>query len=409
MTTADSVGQESLLHNQDYLRYWFARAVSTLGSQATYVAFPLMALGTFQSALAASLVTACSYGSTLVVGLHAGVLADQFDRKWLMVSVEVLQAMAMLAMATMLLTGWVPLAGACAVAFVNGALFAVYASCSNAALPDLVGPDLLPRAIARNQMRDFALAVAGPPLGGLLIVWSIEAPFLFNVGTLLLAAVLTATIRRPLPSGRAAVRGRASLAGVRLVLRDRVLRWATLFLAGQSVVLTSSFFAVVALLANRSSAVTMGVALACQAGGGLLGSLAATRIHARVGGTQLLLAQGFSWTAGLGLLAVTVNPVVVCVVLGFMWLTVPATRIAFQTHLTVVTPPGVRGRVQSVVFLVQSTGTAIGPLLAGVVISATSDISTLLVTCLISGMVTVSCVLLPNFRARLTWRRNLDE
>lgn len=408
MTTADSVGQESLLHNQDYLRYWFARAVSILGSQATYVAFPLMALSTFQSAFAASLVTACSYGSTLMVGVHAGVLADRFDRKWLMVVVEVVQAVVMLAMAAMLLIGWVPLAGVCLVAFVNGALFAVYASCSNAALPDLVGQDLLPRAIARNQMRDFALSVAGPPAGGLLVVWSIEAPFLFNAATLLVAAVLTATVRRSLPPGDSAMRGSASAAGVRIVLGDRVLRWATLFLAGQSVVLTSSFFAVVAVLAASSSAVTTGIALACQAGGGLVGSLAATRIHARVGGTQLLLVQGFSWTAGLGLLTVTVSPVVVCIVLGFMWLTVPATRIAFQTHLTAVTPPGVRGRVQSVVFLVQSTGTAIGPLLAGVLISATSDVSTLLVTCLISGTVTVFCVLLPSSRARLMWRRNLD-
>ena len=405
MTAADAVGQQSLLHNGDYLRYWFARAVSILGSQATYVAFPLMALSTFHSALAASLVTACSYGSTLVVGLHAGVLADRFDRRRLMVAVEVLQCLLMAAMAAMLFIGWVPLVGACLVAFANGALFAVYASCSNAALPDLVGMDLLPHAISRNQMRDFALSVAGPPLGGLLILWSAEAPFVFNAFTLLGAAALTATIRRALPPGESGTRGRASLAGVRIVVGDRVLRYVTMFMAGQSVVLTASFFAVVAMLASRSSAVTTGVALACQAAGGLLGSLAATRIHARFGGTQLLLAQGFSWTVGLGLLTVTAHPVVVCVVLGFMWLTVPATRIAFQTHLTAVTPQGVRGRVQSVVFLLQSTGTAAGPLLAGVLISSTSDSSALAVTCLISGAVTVLCVLLPSFRARLAWRK----
>lgn len=409
MTTSELRG-ERLSDNPDYVRYWFARLLSVLGSQATYVAFPLMALQTYGDAFAASVVTTCSYASTLVVGLHAGALADRLDRRSLMVAAELVQAAVMAALFAMLLTGTAPLAAVAALAFVNGSMFAAYGAAANAALPDLVGSALFSRALARNQSRDFVLSVAGPALGSLLILQAMWLPFAVNAATFLMSAALTAWIRKLPPGDERAGFGRADLgAGLRLIARDRPLRSATSFLAGQGIVLTGAFFTLVALFESVSGEIGAGLVIAAQAFGGLAGSLVATRLVATMRPSALLVGQGAVWAGGLLLVSVTPEIWVACSAMALMWTLVPATRIVVQSHLTAVTPRHLRGRAQSVVFLVQSVGPPAGPLLAGAVIAATSPTASLAALAGVSTAATVCFVLAPTLIRPLDWQREEDS
>ncbi|GAB2677926.1 MFS transporter [Thalassiella azotivora] len=408
MTSVTEAGG-SLAQNRDYVAYWLSRAFSVLGSQATYVAFPLMALSEFGSPLAASLVTASSYGSALLVGLHAGVLADRYDRKRLMALVELMQAGAMLLVTLTLITGRPSLILVCLAAFSNGALHAVFNAASNAALPDLVGAPLLSKALARNQSRDFMLALAGPSVGAALFILSPAAPFALNAGTFLVAAMLVTKIRRPLTLPRDVCRpslGWSSMRmGVAHVRADPPLRYGLLFFAGQSFVLTASFFTAIALLVSGGHTVGAGIVVACQALGGLLGSFIATGLHRRLSGSLLLTLQGLTWSGGLALMAIAGQPVAIGFAFACLWLVVPATRIVFQEHLAAVTAPALRGRVQSVSYLAQSLLTPAGPLAAGLIIGLTSARAGLFGLAVVAGIVTLAAVVLPSLTGGLRWKR----
>lgn len=105
-------------------------------------------------------MTVCSYGSGLLFALHAGVVGDRFNRKLVMVTADVGRALLMGLLAWQVVAGDASLVLMCLIA-----LSVVFDSAAAAALPDLVGEKLFARAMARNQSRDFTLAMIGPVLG----------------------------------------------------------------------------------------------------------------------------------------------------------------------------------------------------------------------------------------------------
>lgn len=159
----------TLWRNSDYLLYWWSRASSGLGSQVSYLAIPFYALHTLPDPVEGSLVGVCGYGSGLLFALHAGVVGDRFNRKLVMVVADVCRALLMALLAWRVAVGVPSLALMCLVALSVGALSVVFDSAAAAALPDLVGDGLVASAMARNQSRDFALALIGPFLGAILL------------------------------------------------------------------------------------------------------------------------------------------------------------------------------------------------------------------------------------------------
>jgi hypothetical protein len=65
-----------------------------------------------------------------------------------------------------------------AVAFIDGSGFVVSYVAERGALRQLVAPEQLSDAIARNEARTFGAMLAGPPLGGLLFGTGRAVPFL---------------------------------------------------------------------------------------------------------------------------------------------------------------------------------------------------------------------------------------
>ena len=115
------------------------------------------------------LVTFAQLGPTLFLSPLAGVMADTFDRRRLMVIAATLQTFFSLGLAALVLRGrpnelvLVLLVGAIGVAG------AANAPAANATLPALVGFDDLPGAIALNSAQMNLSRVIGPLIAGLII------------------------------------------------------------------------------------------------------------------------------------------------------------------------------------------------------------------------------------------------
>src|SRR5690606_9749400 len=100
--------------------------------------------------------------------LVGGVLADRHDLRRLMV----LSGLAAAAVVGGMLAVLGLELGLFALGVLNllaGVRAGLLGGASNAALKQVVRPEMLPAASAANQARDAAVSMGGPPLGGLLL------------------------------------------------------------------------------------------------------------------------------------------------------------------------------------------------------------------------------------------------
>ncbi len=136
-----------------------------MGSQASTVAFPLLVLVLTGSPAKAGVVGLAKWLPLALTALPAGMLADRFDRKRLMISSDAVRAVSLAGIPVALLIGHPPFIQVAAVAFLDGCLFTVRYVYERGALADVVRPEQVPDAVARNEARMFAANIVGPPLG----------------------------------------------------------------------------------------------------------------------------------------------------------------------------------------------------------------------------------------------------
>src|SRR4051812_9027710 len=192
----------SLRRNHDFRTLWLSQFLSTTGSSVSTIAYPLLVLSISGSAAEAGVVAFCASIPFPVCFPLAGVIVDRFRRRRLMIAAEVGRGIAL---------GSIPLAAAWGVltvpqlaltGLVEGALFALFTTAENAAIPHVVPKSQVSVAVASNQAREQASILIGQPLGGLLFSLARTVPFLFDAISYILSTVLLFTLRATLEEER---------------------------------------------------------------------------------------------------------------------------------------------------------------------------------------------------------------
>lgn len=117
-----------LRRNRDFVLLWTGQALSATGSSITTVVYPLLALAVTNSATLAGVVGFAGMAAAALVRLPAGVLADRYPLKPLMVVPDLVRAAVTLWIVIVLLAGHVTLAQLLVVAVVASACGAVFES-----------------------------------------------------------------------------------------------------------------------------------------------------------------------------------------------------------------------------------------------------------------------------------------
>ncbi|KMO94133.1 MFS transporter [Streptomyces roseus] len=317
MLNLEAAPRPGLWRNHDFLRLWSGETVAQIGAQVTQLALPLLVLGVPGAGAAeVGLVSGVQLLPALCVTPLAGLLIDLWDRRRILLGVNLGRALALTLVPVLYLTDTLSIAALCAVAFVVGACTAVFEVAYIAYLPVVVEQDDLVEANSKLQASYSVSQIGGPGLGGLLTK-ALGAWFaiLANVASYLAAFVLLWSIRHREPAvggDTAADRPRLSdiLTSFALLWRHRVLRVLT-FQAGwfnfcEQAILT--LFLVYAVKELEMDAGGVGVVLALGALGSLLGAIAAKRLGEHLGfGSTLVTAMGVASCAPL-LLALTGGP-----------------------------------------------------------------------------------------------------
>ena len=353
-----------------------AEAISALGSQMTHLALPWFVLVTTGSAAKMGLVLAVQLLPVALLGIPSGTLVGRLGARRTMITCDAARAPIMLAIPLLHSAGLLtfPLLLVC-VALV-GVFIAPHFSAQRLILPDLLGEDergvTQANAIVEGVQRSTALL--GPATAGVLISLVGATNVLYvDAATFAVSFVILRFLvphRRPAPASE---QSRGVLAGVRFLLRDRLLASllvTALFLNAFGQMLSASL-PVLAYTEFGESARVAGAFFAAFGAGAVLGSLVAVRIVHRFDPIRLGAFSLVALTLPIWLLPLGLPVPGVVAVLFVSSLFGPLVNAPLIGVITMRTPEALRAKVMTAVLtfamLAGPLGLlAVGPLLAGI-------------------------------------------
>lgn len=188
-----------------FLVLWVGQVVSLFGSRLTGFALGVWVYQTTGSVTLFALISFFTMLPSVVLLPIAGVIADRFDRRAVMLLGDLGAALATAALAVLLWRDALELWQLYAALTVIAAASAPQQLAFDASVPLLVSRDQLDRANAFHQLGSGLAEIGAPLLAGALVVWMDLAGVLaIDLGTFLIAAFLLLLVRIPRPKPEAA-------------------------------------------------------------------------------------------------------------------------------------------------------------------------------------------------------------
>src|SRR5690242_18847551 len=157
------------------------------------LAYPLLVLAVTGSAASAGVVGAAEFAPMLAFSLVAGVAADRFNRKRVMICADIVNATAVGVLAAAIFSHHAALWLIVVVAFVDSTSAVFFRAAQSGAFRAVVPLSQIPAAASVSQGRAAVVRLASPPIGGALFGIARALPFLadaiayaFSTGSLLL-------------------------------------------------------------------------------------------------------------------------------------------------------------------------------------------------------------------------------
>jgi MFS family permease len=167
---------------------WTATMVSLVGTWMNDIAAGWLMAEMTNSPTWVGLVQAALSFPIFLFALPAGALADLFERKKILASVQVFSALVALSLWWVVDTGKITPPLLLLFAFLLGIGTAFIFPVWMAIIPQLVPKDKMRPAVALHSIAVNTARTTGPAVGGIIIaLWGISYPFLFNCITFILA------------------------------------------------------------------------------------------------------------------------------------------------------------------------------------------------------------------------------
>ena len=142
-----------LRRNRDFLLLQAGQLLSTFGSNVSRIAYPLLVLAVTHSAAKAGYVGAVLFAPMLAFNLAAGVMADRFERRRLMIVSDAVAAAAVGTLAGAALAHALTFPLIVIVAFVDSTAGVFFRAGQSGAFRAVVPPAQLPAAASVAQAR----------------------------------------------------------------------------------------------------------------------------------------------------------------------------------------------------------------------------------------------------------------
>jgi MFS family permease len=351
---------------------WIGLLFSWIGTWMQVVGAQWLLVNAPNAATLVSLVQVAATLPVMLLALPGGVLADSFDRRWLLLTVQIYFFVVAILLAALTFAGKMPPALLLALTFAFAIGAAVQLPTWQATIPELVARTQL-RAAARLDMVGVNVArSAGPALAGLVIArFGVPWVFALNALSVLFFAIALLFWRRP-PAGSEVRRERfvpALRAGGRYVWHEpvvrRILSRVMLFITPGV-----ALWALLPLIASQRlglGAAGYGVLFGALGVGAIVAAVVLGRVRTRLSTNGLLGAAGIIYAAALAVIVLVPNfptALVTLVFAGLSWTAVISTLIA---ELQLFLPIWVRARGIAVYMVIFTGSMTVGALVWGLV------------------------------------------
>lgn len=363
-----------LRRNRRFQVFWIAGALSMLGMETGFVAYPMVVLALTESAARAGL-----FGTVMMLAIAAGALpagaaVDRFDERTVLLLADGARLLAVASIAVAVATQRLGLGHVVLVAAVVGTAHPFAGAARLLILRTVVAPEQLTQALTYEHARLGLTQMSGPPLGGFLYAVAAALPFVANVLSMALSWLCTFGLRvalRALPSTTAGPAERDTgvrqvFAGVAALWRTRTMRGAVLFMIALNIASAPvPLVTIVALSRQHVPSGTIGLAVSGIAMGALAGTVLIKPLSRLLRPGVLLLMVGAVEVPVLSILALQLGPYGVMAVLFVSMLPVPALRVAVDILIYRRASAETRGRTIAAVIAVLCVGSTAGIGIAG--------------------------------------------
>ena len=393
------------LHN--YRLYVVAQLISNTAGWMQRIAVDWLVLELTGSVALVGLTIALQFLPTLVLGAHAGVIADRFSKRAVMLVCQAVGGLLNLVLAILAITGHAQLLTVYALVLAVGIAQVFDLPARSVFITEMVGARHLRNAISVNASIFHLGALVGPALSGLLIVavgsgWAIGLNVVAAaIGIVLLLAIRSADLH---PAPRAPNTKGQVREAVRYIMGKPSLFW-TLVIVGVVAIFGMPMPALLAGVADSvygTGATGYGLYNSLAAVGALTGALASARRSSLRLRTIIFsaLLYGLAMTL-LGL--APFYPVFLALLVGvglsrLMLMTAGETMMQFTSNLAI------RGRVMAFWALVIVGGQAIGGPLMGFIAEQIGPKNALVVAGAVPAVAAVAIALLLARSGRLKMR-----
>lgn len=361
--------------NRNFRLYFIGQTISSIGSWLQSLAVTWWVLEITNRPDQLGIAIALQFLPMLLLGAPAGVLADRFDNRRMLIATSATSGVLAVAFGAVIAIGHASIWWIYALTLLLGLVMAVERPAMQAIIFQLVGPDLLPSAVAANSTINSVSRLIGPALAGVLIATvGVATCFFLNAASYLVVIGALLALRshelvaRPLV-GRAKGKLREGFAYVRThpdVSRPLLVMTVVGIVAYN---FPATFPSMVRFGFHRGAG-AVGLAMSVSAIGSIIGGIYIAGVKPHPRRTLAITLAGFAGACT----ALSLAPgywafVAMSIPLGFA-------SASFQSVNTVVvqqaTEPSMQGRVMALHQMAWFGTTPIGALLVGWIIEASS-------------------------------------
>jgi predicted MFS family arabinose efflux permease len=362
-----------LWRNADYMLLWSGQVVSTLGSTASTIIYPLLILSLTGSPRDAGIAGALRALPYLVLSLPVGALIDRWDRKRVMILCDVGRGIAVASIAAAMALDALTLAQIYIVTLVEGSLYVFFNIAEVAALPRVVPAAQLPEAAAQNEAGFGAANIVGPSFGAFLYQsFGRGVPFLADALTYMISVLSLLRIRTVFRGDHAPERRdlRAEVAeGMRWLWSNPLIRFMA-FLTGATNLVGAGAPLLLIVLAKEMGArdAEIGVIFSVAGVGGIVGSLVGGQVQKRFGFGAVIVALMWGEAVLFPLYALVPSWPLLGLIGALLVLLSPIYNVVQFSYRLALIPDRLQGRVNSTFRLICFGLMPVGAALSGVLL-----------------------------------------